>query len=777
VTDQKPETNLLRTITSSTSQRWRSLRESVQRFRGMPWSSMARDWGASSLRAAQRRATTKPSWEAAAFGTLIVIALGTRMWDVGGRALHYDEVLHAWYSWRFAEGMGYSHTPLTHGPFLFHSAAASFAVLGSSDVAVRLLPALFGTALVGLPWFLRKELGSYGALATAALLTVSPSILYFGRFVRNDIFMAVWAVLLVVIMWRYFERPRTGLLVGWVAVWALAYTTKETVFLLAGTFGLFLIILSTPALWSWVRGRSRLSDLPPAGDLLIVLGTISLPLWAPIVGLIQEPLGIILTNPDGNSPRVISGEMFRANVETGAPAGGAIYIAAFLVAVLAAISTAIGLLWDRRRWPLMVAVFVAIWLPLFTSLFTNWQGFFTGFWGSLGYWVAQHDVARAGQPWYYYLVGLLTYEFLIVVPGLIGGAFLLVKGTSFDRFISGWAVLTFLLFSYAGERMPWLLVGITVPFALVAGRTVGLLVGAALGARMAPAAFLGGLCSFVFLPIAMLRAIRSDSLLSDLSFWLALAGLIVTAAAVAGTALRLRPDIASAAIARALGSPRMRRSPLFAGAALGALTVVLVFTVFVAGRASYSYAGFERPTELLVYSQGGQEAAYAAECLSHIARDSGLGKNGLRIFTGESDNFAWQWRWYLRDYTNVQFRFLNDNPFEEPPDAHVVLMSNSVKAANEDRLIGFTRMGEINHLWWFPNAAYKGITPLSVVKDTASLERVQTMADYFIDRVYTGNMYKATGAIYVVNDLAHLAEGCTDLRATAPPPDAPTDPA
>ena len=67
----------------------------------------------------------------------------------------------------------------------------------------------------------------------------------------------------------------------------------------------------------------------------------------------------------------------------------------------------------------------------------------------------------------------------------------------------------------------------------------------------------------------------------------------------------------------------------------------LVFTVFIAGRASYSYAGFERPTELLVYSQGGQEAAYAAECISHIARDSGLGKNGLRIFTGESDNFAW----------------------------------------------------------------------------------------------------------------------------------------
>ncbi|MCI0821528.1 MAG: TIGR03663 family protein, partial [Chloroflexi bacterium] len=256
-------------------------------------------------------------WEKWAYAAILAVALGTRLWDLGGRSLHYDEILHAWYAWRFAEGLGYSHTPVTHGPFLFHAAAATFALVGSSDVTARLLPALFGTALVGLPYFLRKELGRYGALAAAVLLTVSPSMLYFSRFIRNDIFMAVWALSLLIVMWRYMERPRTALLIAWVVLWALAFTTKESSYLIAGSFGLFLLGAAAPPLWRWARGRARLSDMTPAGDLLIVLGTLSLPLLVPAAGLLQRFVGITLVNPDGNDPRIASGEIVRAAAETG----------------------------------------------------------------------------------------------------------------------------------------------------------------------------------------------------------------------------------------------------------------------------------------------------------------------------------------------------------------------------------------------------------------------------------------------------------------------------
>ena len=704
-------------------------------------------------------------WEKWAYTAIMAVALGARLWDLGGRSLHYDEILHAWYSWRFAEGLGYSHTPVTHGPFLFHAAAATFALIGSSDVAVRLLPALFGTALVGLPYFLRKELGRYGALAAALLLTVSPSMLYFGRFIRNDIFMAVWALALLIVMWRYMERPRTALLIAWVVLWALAFTTKESSYLLAGSFGLFLLGAAAPPLWRWVRGRARLSDVTPAGDLIIVLGTLSLPLLVPVAGLLQRFVGITLVNPDSNDPRIAAGEIVRAAAETGAPAGGGLYVAAFLVAVAVVISVSVGMWWDRRRWPLLAVIFVGIWLTLFTSVFSNGQGFFTGFWGSLGYWIAQQGVERAGQPWYYYFIGLSVYEFLPVVPAVVGGIYLAVRGRAFDRLLVGWSVLTLALFSLAGERMPWLLVGVTLPLVLVAGRVIGLLVESAARSRYAPAGFVGGAGVGVLGPFAAVRAIRADELTSDVGFWLAVGGSGVVLAAALIVALRLRPAPALAAATRFLGvlqAPHVL--PTLAGAGLGLLAVLLAMTLFVGWRATYDYAGFERPTELLVYSQTGQETSYAAECIDGIAEASGKGRE-LRLFTGESDNFAWQWRWYLRDYANVEFRFLHETPLAQPPDADVVLISQSVEGSNREQLNGFTRVGEMHHLWWFPNAAYASLTPLGVFQAALTKESWRTVTDYFLTRQLNRDMYQSTGVVYVANDLAGFADGCTALRA------------
>ena len=727
--------------------------------------SLARAWreGRASLTLAWRES----GWEKWAYIAIIAVALGTRLWDLGGRSLHYDEILHAYYSWQFAQGFGYSHTPVTHGPFLFHATAAAFALVGSSEVTARLLPALFGTVLVGLPYFLRRELGRYGALAAAVLLTVSPSMLYFGRFIRNDIFMAVWALSLLIVMWRYMERPRTALLIVWTVLWAFALTTKESSYLTVGSFGLFLLVLAAPPIWRWVRGLGRLSDMTPAGDLLIVLGTLSLPLLTPAVGLLQGLVGVTLVNPDANDPRIASGEIVRAATETGAPAGGGLYIAAFVVAVAVAISVSVGMRWDRRRWPLLAAIFVGIWLTLFTSVFSNWQGFFTGFWGSLGYWIAQQGVERAGQPWYYYLIGLSVYEFVTVVPAVAGGVYLAVRGRRFDRLVVGWAALTMAVFTLAGERMPWLLVGITLPLTLVAGRSIGMLAESALRSRYASAGFVGGAGLAVLGPLALVRAIRADELTSDVGFWLAVAGSGAVLAAALVVALRLRPAPALVAATRFLGvlqQPHVR--PTLSGAALGVLAVLLGMTLFVGGRATYGYAGFERPTELLVYSQSGQETSYAAECIDRIARESGKGREGLRVFSGESDNFAWQWRWYLRDY-NVEYRFLHETPLTEPPDADVVLISQSVEASNREQLTGFTRVGEIHHLWWFPNAAYAGLTPTGVLRAAFTKESWRTVTDYFFTRQLTREMYKSNGLVYVANDLAEHAYVSDDRAVLA----------
>ena len=62
--------------------------------------------------------------EAALYALILVAAVLTRFWDLGSRALHHDESLHAYFSWLLATGQNYAHDPLMHGPFLFHMNAA-----------------------------------------------------------------------------------------------------------------------------------------------------------------------------------------------------------------------------------------------------------------------------------------------------------------------------------------------------------------------------------------------------------------------------------------------------------------------------------------------------------------------------------------------------------------------------------------------------------------------------------------------------------------------------
>lgn len=786
----------------------------------------ARRSAADALRLAPARvAAVRPprTWEGWAVIALLALALGSRLWDLGGRVLHYDEVLHALYSWNFANGEGYQHNPLTHGPFLFHAGAATYKIIGASDFAARLLPALFGAALVVSPWLFRRELGRFGALAASLFLLISPTILYFSRFMRNDVYMAVWAVVLLAVALRYMERPRRLLLFVWAVVWALAFASKESAFFLAGMFGLLLLILAARPLWEWVRNLRPLSRTGPASDLLIVMGTLILPMWAPAVGLFQGITGAILVNPDLNNPRVQSGELFRADGETGAPIGGAVYVAVFLVIALLAVSGIVGMAWNRRLWPLLFAAFAAAWLLLFTSLFSNWQGFVTGMWGSLGYWIAQQGVERANQPWYYYVIGLSVYEFLIAGLAAAGGVCLLARSRSlFDVVIVCWAALSFAIYSLAGERMPWLLTGVALPIAFVAGRAAGLIADrAAEGARPPLAlAFAGGAAFGAAAPYAAIRAMISDDPAAEPGFWAACAVIVIVAAAFAETRIRafrarrrtrretpaqpaapsrtaasraargasparqtrrrraappprdpLRRAARAAArlaapirsVARTLRERAPRFSPGLAVFTLGVLAVAAGMTVFFSARASYSHASYERPRELLVYSQTGQEARYALQCIDRASDSAGLEREAVRALVDEHDNLQWQWRWYLRGRPFFT-RDLNASPLDAPPDAEFVLMSQWSEDANAAQMENYVRAGDLHTLWWFNNATYAGLTPGKILAGAASRDGWRMAIDYLMSRRVGTEMQYARSALYVRDDLAPFAENCLSLR-------------
>ena len=443
-------------------------------------------------------------WELAVYAALLVVAAASRLWDLGSRAIHHDESLHAYYSWMLSNGSGYRHDPMMHGPFQFEATAAVFLVIGDSDYTSRLLYAVAGIALVAMPFLLRGRMGRLGALFASALLVASPAMLYFSRFSRNDILMAVWTLGLVVCAWRYVDEGKNRYLYASAALLALAFATKETAFIVTAIFGAFLVArlvlpplalmelptadgrTSTPAaLWATARGmwraawESRHALGAREGTLLVLLATLTLPQWAAMVGLLQDTqllrdTGLVLASPVGSAA-------------IGAPAGGGLTIAALVVGVLVAGSVYAGALWRWPVWWKCAAIFYAIWVLLYSTFFTNPGGLLTGIWRSLGYWIVQQDVARGNQPWHYYFVITSLYEFLPLLLALVAGGYWLFRmlrrlyseegydfrGEAFTWFLLFWAVATFGAYTVASEKMPWLLVNVTLPLIVVSGKFLG----------------------------------------------------------------------------------------------------------------------------------------------------------------------------------------------------------------------------------------------------------------------------------------------------------------
>ena len=574
-------------------------------------------------------------------------AAAMRLWDLGARAMHHDESLHTYYSWRLAEGQGYEHLPMTHGPFQFEASAAIFYVLGDSDFTGRLLYALAGTLLVGMPFFLRSRLGRLGSLIVSGLLVFSPAMLYFSRFARNDILMAVWTLGLVITMWRYLDEGKNRYLYLASGLLALAFATKETAYIITVILGAFLALLvfvdasghvrprlrlyglSVPSaagrflkeMWSAMRWGVPLSRSSRAASFLILLVTLTLPLWAAMASVLQDsPMfsgsGIVLAQKSG--------------FDTGSATGGGVVVAVLVAAMLLGLSIYWGARWNWSVWWRAALIFHAVWILLFTTFLTNWAGIESGGWRSLGYWLAQQDVARGNQPWYYYFVLTPLYEFLPLILGLIAAIyylrranvlwqFLVLVGVAsfgavgamqgslaplvlvpvlgvvvcffylrwdetFSLFLVFWAVALFGAMTIASEKMPWLLVGLALPLILLSGKFLGDLFERVGWRRLWSGGFrLESMATLVLIPVTL---------------------------------------------------------------------VLLVLTIRTGFRASFQNGHL--PVEMIVYTQTSPDVTRLLDEIQAAADETG-GRSSFPITIDETSGFGWPWVWYLRDYDNVYY--------------------------------------------------------------------------------------------------------------------------
>jgi predicted membrane-bound mannosyltransferase/sugar lactone lactonase YvrE len=783
-------------------------------------------------------------WEVGAYALIAFAAAVMRFWNLGARAYHHDESLHGYFSFQFTEGLRwflsfghtgdnilggqaaqvtYRHVPFMHGPFQFICNGFIMLIFGDGDFQGRILAATMGTGLVLLPFLLRKQLGTFGALATSLFIAFSPTLLYYSRFTREDIYTAFWTFGIVAFTWRYLASKQDRFLFLTAAFLAFSFCTKETTFMTAGAFIVFvdymlalriadkirehstmsdaryialtvglipvawLIALGWPFLQDW-RAKYGLDEMPAEGNLLIVMGVLSAPMYAGAVQFTPGVFGAEWRNRAGdNSNSHVASQEWTVAITT--------------VVFMIGLSAALGLLWKPKVFAIAAACF---WVPvvvLSTTFFSNGAGFMSVVWGSMDYWISQQAVARGNQPEYYYFMTIPVYEFLTLTLAVAAGLYYMIRGRldhallvaggfvaivvllllppgpaisraplfhvwapfaivllgifvlempMITRFMMFWAVATALSLTIASEKMPWLNVHIALPLAVVAGGFVGQLLSTT--DLRADLPKLERLAPYMYAIIA--------AALSVLVF------VIVGPASLASAGAWILAAVAAVSFVWAFTS-YSRRTGLQV-ALVGLVAALMIFTIRAGVLSSLDQADVNTaladyspglsqddhgalPVELLVYTQTSGDIPILVNKLAAYARQTGQGHK-QPVVVDSVDGFTWPWAWYLRNYKNVSYASIGQG--YQPP-AGAVLFIGKQNAANVNLGGGYGDPINYHHRRWFPEE-YRGkngvYTTHDFFGDLFTKSRVSYWLDYWVRRTPPNTLGTVDGVAFFPKD-------------------------
>lgn len=662
-------------------------------------------------------------WERAAWIAIVILTLLTRLWALGDRAMSHDESLHTFYSWKLYNGEGYQHDPMMHGPLLYHATALSYLLFGASDFTARLLAVVTGLALVLTPLLLRRWLGPVGALSTGVMLLISPSIMMYSRYIRHDIPVELFTVLMFVSFIRYLDDRDGKWVVLALAAAAGAITSAEMSYI----NGFVLVVFVLLAIVADLLGPRRTEWLSLGlGGLGSVVLLVSLSFNNGWFGLQQLA--------KGTTPYDIK--------QAGLLFGGLILSWAFASWWLSAEHEERGVWNAIKAMPLGalaagIAVFAVIYALLFTTFFTNTPGIH-GFYNSIVYWIEQHDVVRGDQPWYYYALLIAPlYEYLPLVLSLVALAFYslrpglrLARGAegaaagetpvaawAFLPGLAAWGIGVFWTYSWAGEKMPWLVLHLAVPMTFLGGRLVADLAGQADRDWLRAS-------GWQVVGVAALAFAAFLAILARGAPWFLLLG----AVALAGAAVWYLGRGAEG---------RQVRIAVAAGLAIVLVLATLRTTVIA------NFQNDELATEYLVYAHGTPDDKEVYELL--LAMQERMGEDDP-FLVGYDNEVSWPFTWYFRNTDwNVAPRYLGAEPTDPVGmrELDAILVGSPNYAKFDPYLRDDYDHIEYRRMWW-PNEGYKNLTFDRITETLRDPQLRDNLRRIVFFREYTADPYAET---------------------------------
>ncbi|HEY0078555.1 MAG TPA: flippase activity-associated protein Agl23 [Pyrinomonadaceae bacterium] len=362
-------------------------------------------------------------WRGASLAVMLVAAF-VRFYALEMNPLHHDEGVNGWFLTRLVREGVYNYDPANyHGPTLYYFTLVPAFLMeklgtGMTTFMLRAVTGLFGLAIVWLVLKLRRHLGTIGALASAALIAVSPGAVYQSRYFIHETLFVFFTLAIVVAVVRYYERGRTLDIMLAFASAALLFATKETAFISVGVLALAYGVAE-----GWTRLAGRMGWSADGERNMETRRGIGMREW---VGREFEEGGL-------------------------ARFGGATQLGLLVLGGL--------------------ALFVLINVLFYSSFFTYSKGVAASL-ETFKIWAKTGSEAHA-KPFDTYLAWLQQEEAPIYVLALLGSVWALLRGGSrFHIFACAWAFGLLAAYSIVSYKTPWLSLNFVVPMAMAGGLAV-----------------------------------------------------------------------------------------------------------------------------------------------------------------------------------------------------------------------------------------------------------------------------------------------------------------
>jgi DNA-binding beta-propeller fold protein YncE len=329
--------------------------------------------------------------------------------------------------------------------------------------------------------------------------------------------------------------------------------------------------------------------------------------------------------------------------------------------------------------------------------------------------------------------------------------------------------LALVLFSWAGEKMPWLLLHVALPLLLLASLALDRFVRWMAKTRHT----LWRSADWLIAPLFLLLALALTGLVRLLN------GQVPHP--LAGQYLNLQAGVLAIiclGLIALLAWRIYRIDGRHLGQSFATLGLLLLSLYTVRSTFLVNFYNGDTPVEMLVYTQTAPDVPLVVQQIEQLGIDhtrqtrtvaDPTGGHGLQVAIDNSRGAALEWpfRWYLRDFDRAGTLSIFNGTQGAPPEADILLVLADNQSLLEPYLQGQYTGMRLKHRWWFPEfETYKrwtltrsDRTPLGfetmpwLVPSTYSREGVINLWNYFTFRKLPYELGSQDFYLYIRSEL------------------------